>query len=635
MRNKKRNEKWLLFIMCCLAQFCIAQKTTTEDQSIYKLLTKLDNHFAANEKKALKTLDSIKPILQTKAKDSLLGFCYRIESDIYLNQLDKKKALFSIDNSIFYFKKGKNEKGIVLSILNKGNIYFLKGDLKIAMQFYTNGMQLAQKNGFEYEAALLNKNIGYVFFSQEKIDVALKEYTKSLNVFLKLNKRQDAADTYTNIGNCYYEKYDSKNTLINYKKALSFTGKDTIALSKIYNNIGAVYVEDEKDTLKGLSYLLHALDLKEKVNDQNDIFFQYENIATLYLDMKQYDKAESYLQKGFALAKKAESKEELKEIYEIYSLIYAGRKDYKKAYDYHKLFMKAKDTLLNIENLKAVEEIKTKYETAKKEKLLLQKEIQIKNTRNQLLMVTSVALFIGLIGFLVYRQQKLKNKQQEQEFQLKSAIAKIETQNKLQEQRLQISRDLHDNIGSQLTFIISSVDNIKYAFELQNSKLDAKLSSISNFAKSTIIELRDTIWAMNNSEITFEDLQTRIHNFVDKAKEAKQNITFNFTIEDSLKDSKFTSIEGMNIYRTIQEAVNNSIKYAEAQNINITIQHQNRDIVMVISDDGKGFEDKEVELGNGINNMKKRIADCNGTLNIKTKANEGTEITIRFPNKIS
>lgn len=249
-------------------------------------------------------------------------------------------------------------------------------------------------------------------------------------------------------------------------------------------------------------------------------------------------------------------------------------------------------------------------------------------------MVSSAALFIGLIGFLVFRQQKLKNKQQEQEFLLKSAIAKIETQNKLQDQRLQISRDLHDNIGSQLTFIISSVDNIKYAFEIQNSKLDNRLSSISNFAKSTIIELRDTIWAMNNSEITFEDLRARIHNFVEKAKEAKQDIEFDFAIESSLKEAKFTSVEGMNIYRTIQEAVNNSIKYADAKNIRIDIRHEKSDIVIFINDDGKGFDDNEIELGNGINNMKKRIADCSGTITFKTKPDEGTQIIIRFPDKM-
>ena len=76
-------------------------------------------------------------------------------------------------------------------------------------------------------------------------------------------------------------------------------------------------------------------------------------------------------------------------------------------------------------------------------------------------------------------------------------MAKIETQNKLQEQRLRISRDLHDNIGAQLTFIISSIDNLKFGFTDISEKLGSKLSNISSFTQQTIYELRDTIWAMN------------------------------------------------------------------------------------------------------------------------------------------
>ena len=81
----------------------------------------------------------------------------------------------------------------------------------------------------------------------------------------------------------------------------------------------------------------------------------------------------------------------------------------------------------------------------------------------------------------------------------------------MQEQRLRISRDLHDNIGSQLTFIISSIDNLKFVTKDVNEKLKDKLSSISSFTSDTIFQLRDTIWAMNKSEITIEDLHARIY----------------------------------------------------------------------------------------------------------------------------
>jgi signal transduction histidine kinase len=283
--------------------------------------------------------------------------------------------------------------------------------------------------------------------------------------------------------------------------------------------------------------------------------------------------------------------------------------------------------LLGSSVLKQTAELETKYQTAKKEKLLLEKEVETKHKNNLLLGISSMAFFIALIGFLIYRQQKLKNKQQEQEFELKSAISQIETQNKLQEQRLNISRDLHDNIGSQLTFIISSVDNVKYAFDIDNPKLDDKLTNISSFAKETIVELRDTIWAMNSNEITFEDLASRIHNFIEKAKEAKDEVKFSFEIDVELKDTKLSSIEGMNIYRTIQEAVNNAIKYAEASAISIAVKKLETQIQIMIQDNGIGFDEATIQKGNGLQNMQKRVEDIGGEFGLFS-SNSGTLIKI-------
>jgi signal transduction histidine kinase len=284
--------------------------------------------------------------------------------------------------------------------------------------------------------------------------------------------------------------------------------------------------------------------------------------------------------------------------------------------------------MIQTATLKLTSEMETKYQTAKKEKQLIEQEAEAQQKNYILIALTILAIFIALIGFLIFRQQKLKNKQQEQEFQLKSAIAQIETQNQLQEQRLSISRDLHDNIGAQLTFIISSVDNIKYAFDIENVKLDSKLKSISNFTKSTIIELRDTIWAMNSNEIMFEDLRARILNFIEKAKEARNEIDFKFTIDDRLNQMQLSSIFGMNIYRTIQEAVNNAVKYSEADQISIDIQKIDNEIQIVITDNGIGFDKTTIEKGNGLVNMERRIEDIGGVFSLHSEHNKGTSITI-------
>lgn len=189
-----------------------------------------------------------------------------------------------------------------------------------------------------------------------------------------------------------------------------------------------------------------------------------------------------------------------------------------------------------------------------------------------------LAVILSLLGYLFYSQQRIKNRQLQKENELKDALIKIETQNRLQEQRLRISRDLHDNIGAQLTFIISSLDNLKYGFQLPE-KLSNKLKSISEFTSTTIYELRDTIWAMNKNEISLEDLQSRISNFIDKANFATDRIKFDFKSNASDdKNFTLTSVQGMNVYRIVQEAINNALKYANAKNITVDFNHGKKSI---------------------------------------------------------
>ena len=300
-----------------------------------------------------------------------------------------------------------------------------------------------------------------------------------------------------------------------------------------------------------------------------------------------------------------------------------------------KKYMQYKDSLLNKDKNLKIAELEVKFETNQKEKLLiqnknqlLQKDIEVKKANYFIIGIAFLALFIAFIGYLIFRQQQLKNRQQQQEFQLKSAIAQIETQNQLQEQRLTISRDLHDNIGAQLTFIISSVDNIKYAFDIQNPKLDGKLHNISSFTKSTIVELRDTIWAMNSNEITFEDLRARIFNFIENAKTAKEGIDFEFVIDEDLSELELTSVFGMNIYRTLQEAVNNALKYANPTKILITVKKIENSLSLEIHDDGVGFDIETVRKGNGLLNMQNRIESIGGIFTLHSESGKGTSVSI-------
>jgi signal transduction histidine kinase len=93
----------------------------------------------------------------------------------------------------------------------------------------------------------------------------------------------------------------------------------------------------------------------------------------------------------------------------------------------------------------------------------------------------------------------------------------------------------------------------------------------------------------------------------------------------------FTSVEGMNIYRIIQEAVNNALKYADAEHIGVKIKTMEDDFLILVKDDGKGFKLGERQDGNGLNNMKKRAMDLNGKVVVKSKPGQGTTVALQFP----
>lgn len=149
----------------------------------------------------------------------------------------------------------------------------------------------------------------------------------------------------------------------------------------------------------------------------------------------------------------------------------------------------------------------------------------------------------------------------------------------------------------------------------------------------TIVELRDTIWAMNVNQISFSNLSSRIYNFIEKAKSVKENIQFSFIIPEHLNQKKFSSLVGINLYRTIQEGINNAIKYANADEIAVEVKEFKDFISIEIKDNGIGFNLDQVELGNGLINMQKRIEEIGGNYSLHSTLGNGTTIQIHLKNE--
>jgi signal transduction histidine kinase len=527
-------------------------------------------------------------------------------------------------------KKINYQFGEATSYSNLSLTYYYSGNFEENLQFSLQAIKLFEKNRNKEALAKEYGELGYRM-KERSLSKAIYYMQRGMKIS-EVNKfQQPLLSIYNNYGMLKNRIKEVDSALFYFRKCLALKErlKDSVGIPYSINNIAEVYVS-QKRFIEAKKLFEKSLKIRIKLDDKYGIAENYSCLGDLFLAEKKFEKAIENYTISLELSKKYGFNTLLLHNYQMISQCYEFSNNASMALQSFKKHVFYKDSILNLETNEKIAELEVKFDTNEKEKLIITKENEVKNSRNKLIFVSILALFIALLGLLIYRQQKFKNKQLEQEFQLKNAIAKIETQNKLQKQRLSISRDLHDNIGAQLTFIISSIDNIKYAFPIKDLSLDNKLNKISDFTKATIVELRDTIWAMNSNEITFEDLHSRILNFIDKAQNATENVHFKFLINPNLDKIKLSSVMGMNLYRTIQEAINNSIKHSFAKNIAIEINSKANLTTIIISDDGIGFDENLISKGNGLLNMEKRIQEVEGSIQFGKNENGGTQIEIKL-----
>ncbi len=472
-------------------------------------------------------------------------------------------------------------------------------DMEKALYYMQKGKTIAEANNFENELKDIYNNYGVLKEINKELDSALFYFEKGLQIKLKLNDTIGIPYSWSNLAGVYglQENFSKSREYFNKSLQQRLQWADSLGIAENYTQLGEVFVAEQKWS-NAIPLVHKSLPISKKKQYQNLTQYNYKLLSDIYKKLKNTDSALYYFEQ------------------------YAAIKD-----SVHGLKVQERIAALNVE-----------FETEKKQNEILQqraqlaeKDLEVRRKNTFIFGSLGLALILGLLGYLLYNQQKLRNRQLQKESELKTALAKIETQNKLQEQRLRISRDLHDNIGAQLTFIISSIDNLKFGFTDISEKLGSKLSNISSFTQQTIYELRDTIWAMNKENITFEDLQARIANFIEHAKNASEKTDFSFNIEGNIDEAHvFSSVVGMNIYRIIQEAVNNALKYASADEIEVNISEKEAKYNIEITDDGIGFDQDNTELGNGLNNMKKRAREVGGTLHIKS-SKKGTSVLLKVP----
>lgn len=466
---------------------------------------------------------------------------------------------------------------IVMDAYNfTGLFQFMLGKWNESIESYKKGLTfLNHISSLPYpvsESYHLQNNLAESYLKKGLPDSALKYCKLALQgAIAKNDKRMMALSAYQ-IANVLAEKkdYASSDSLL--KNAINLAREN-----KLYDVelvcLGSFGLDKKLTAAENASYVLQGFKLIETNPSINSFYKKdfYKQALTYYTQTANYKMQSDILRKLAIIEDKKKAKE----------------------LDY--LISQYDEVITENEKRIALE----------KSNLQKSKEVQ------RLIIITALVSILVLLAVLIIFFLRIKRKE---------AILNI---------RSAISRDLHDDLGSSLSSLNIYSNLLNNATVLPQEKQHDVTQKIATITKDLMNNLHDIIWSLdkNKQQTSLEDLLKSYAMNMLTNKNIQVFISIKPPVETSLTSPKARK----NILMTIKEIMNNCSKYSFAKNFYLNIYLHKNTLHILAKDDGIGFETKNANTGNGLKNIQRRMKEINGTAQIQSLKNEGTEVQLLIP----
>lgn len=526
------------------------------------------------------------------------------------------------------------------------NMYYYLGNYPGAMTIAQKGLVAAEQRNDKEMLAHYNNQMGFIYLKQQKPAEAIKYYRQYLNLAREMDNLMVLADSY----NCMSDIYLLEN---DYKVSLEYLF-DALDIYKRMNSREIVYKKNnyknnESDKSDRISYTLfkisnlykmqgrYQLSLQYALNglnyndgrhppsfNQYDLASYYVNIGEVYMALKNYKHAMQFLNKGLSLSKAILHREDIRDAYNGLSKTYALQKRYDRAYHYQQLYAVLKDSIINEKTTRAIEQVRSSFEGDKKDKeiALLKQQQRLKQTEaeNRALVLNILIGFFVLSAVISYLIVYIRNNKKKQKQVHEKQLA-------VQAERQRISGDMHDDIGTGLSTMLIYINLLK-------SKLSGKaeysdIERVASLGDGLVAQMKEIVWSLNPVNDSLESLLIFIRLYFAQLFEPLPYRT-KIIFPSSIPDVALKGVIRRNIYLSIKEALNNVIKHANADYVELRVELHPHKLIISVKDNGKGFPDTQDGhfFNNGLKNMQRRMEQINGRF--KFFNDDGASISIEF-----
>lgn len=619
-----------------------------------------------------KYIDSLTALTNSKV-DSIRFNAYTFLS-WNLKEIDKTLAFKYANQLLNEATKQNNSKWIVRALSDLGSIHLFKGEITKAMEYAEKALQIARKAGNKKDLAGALVNLASIKSHNNQYDDALELELEALKLYEELKKNyyiaftcNTIASTYNSIGNFKMSNtYLNKAIVINktrpdilaitlgmlgdnfkslnkndsavyfYKEAKKMFEKigDQSGIATVCSNLGVVY--QSMDDLKNaeLQYK-ESIQCSKEFENLETLSFAEISLASLYTEKGNYKEAELLLLNSLDRAKELGSGETELNAYRYLTELYIHKKEPEKAMLYFDKHTAMKDSVFTKDVALRFSEAQTKFDVEKKDLELAKNKAEIEarekqNFNKNIIIFSIIALLLlsATLGVITYRKKQLQ-----QQAKLDSEIASqkeirskaiIEAEEK---ERRRIAQDLHDGVGQILSAAKLNLSGLQSQIDLSNNKQKEAFKTALDLIDDSVKEVRTVSHNMMPNTLIKLGLASAIKEFITKIQ-GTPNLKVNLEIVgliDRINQEKETVL-----YRVIQEVVSNIIKHAKATQISLQLVKHEKELSIIIEDNGLGFDTKKINEfdGIGLKNIISRIEFINGTVHFDSTLNKGTTVII-------
>ncbi len=558
-------------------------------------------------------------------------------ADIHWNNANYYKKIVVYDTAYYHYNKAYhffesiNQQNYAAKMLY--GMAFIKGRYRD----YSGSEILIIKAISKYKSLKKNEAL-YASYNHlallqndiKEYDKALFYHNKALEYLDKLKNKRDFYDVIlNNIGLIYLEKGNYLKALNHFNRILendSLKNKNIGSYARVIDNKAYCKLLNN-DTLNVKQNLYESLKIRDSINNKAGIVISKIHLSKYYSFIGDTVNAINFAKDANVLSRKIKNSRDY-----LASLKVLSKLDIKNSKDYLEKYIMYNDSLQDFDRKIQNKFTRIAYETDE----YIEETRRLSKQKIQILIISLViVLIVSLIYYIII--QRLRNKRLLLETEQQKAnelvyVLTLKQQAKLEEEktkeRNRISQELHDGILGKLFGIRVNLGflDIKGNDDTLN-KYESFLDELQVVEK----EIREVSHKLNtnfdSSEIDFSSVLNQLF----KNKSNLGNFSYQLNIDDTISWNKIDEIVKVNLYRILQEALQNIIKYANTTEVVLNCLAEKNKLIISINDNGIGFGEKKRKKGIGIKNMKSRIQKLKGTFTITSKIGNGTTIHFTIP----